>query len=120
MSYKIKYRIKAGEFEHQDLIDPEHEGLTDAILFASIVGDGDTSTAWLSADGDGPMTPHKKFVQWGILAKELAEDGGLSSAARAICRGVFVTISQVMTKQERRMGAGGRRSHEQRRIYQVR
>ena len=99
--YKIKYRLEFGEFEPSD-VDISCEGLTDALLFTSIAEeeDGGISTVWVTRDGNGPMSPTKQFLQWGILANELSQYEDLREDARNLCADTFEKIRQSILKQE--------------------
>lgn len=98
MTYAIRYKIEPGSFASND-VGP-NEGLTDAMLFASIVREeGGTSTAWVSRDGDGPMSNDMQFIQWGILAAELMKLG-LSPDQYRICSEAFEAI-QALVKEDK-------------------
>ena len=96
-TYKIKYKIIPGSFvmEHAGPL----EGLTDALLFASVVRDaeGNTSTVWVTRDGDGPMSVGTQFVQWGILANHLLKEGLPLEQAR-ICSDALEAMRAMVKK----------------------
>jgi len=101
MSYKIRYTIECGEFDKTD--HAPNQGLTDAILMASIIkgSDGSTDTLWIGRNETGvKLSPFEMFVQWGVLAKHLTDILPETSLQYGICEVVVDAIRKLVSEKQ--------------------
>lgn len=103
--YKIKYTIERGEFTPED-IKNQDAGLSDSVLFCSVVlpEDGSRSEQFVSYDGattEG-WTADDMFKSWVGLAYGLSKDPRLGDPRRALCKEVFELVRGAILKASRR------------------
>lgn len=101
--YSIRYSIivKPNGFAKGDA-GPD-DGLTDAIVLASIVnsGDGSSSTMWMSKDGltGAPLSGRRLAVQaWGPLTKLIADDPTMPPELQKLARETFEALRKLIVK----------------------
>jgi hypothetical protein len=97
--YLIRYAVELGRFTKAD---GGKDGLTDAVLIASIVygDDGSSSTMFMSRDGrtGQPLQPAQLVGQvWGQMADVIATDPDTPPAFRKIASDALEAIRGVMT-----------------------
>lgn len=86
MSYRLRYRVdfEPGQFEKSDATPDQ--GLTDALLLASIIypPDGSLSVMFLSKDGrtGEELADIELFKVWSMLSARLAESTTLPEGMR--------------------------------------
>lgn len=99
--YKLAYELsyKPGEFT-ADKHEKEGVGLTDALLFFSIIypEDGSLSSHFTSIDGrtKQPMDDHEVFKVWTLLASRLANSHTLGAGHKKFVSSVFEQIKQTI------------------------